>query len=76
METVMADQRTIEQVRSHSADFESGEWIVRPVGPGYRVGAGIYLMVPVDPMKAQRIRHAIERVLDEYSDVSAEAPHK
>lgn len=59
----MSDNRTIEIVRSFSADFEKDEWIVRPVGPGYRVGAGVYLMVPVDPMKTKSAVKAVELAL-------------
>lgn len=60
----MTDARTIETVRSWEIDFETDSWLVKPVAPGYAIGAGIYLMVPVIPENAQRLRNAIEQMLD------------
>jgi hypothetical protein len=54
----------IQQVRSHSIDFETDEWVVRPIGPDYRVGSGIYLMVPIHPMHAQKVKQAIQGILN------------
>lgn len=42
-----SDVRTIELAESVEADFSTRRWAVEPKGQDYRVGAGLYLMVPV-----------------------------
>lgn len=60
----MSDARTIERVRTYSADFESGEWVVRPMWPGARVGAGLYLLVPVPLQHAEAVTQAVQGILN------------
>ena len=46
-----ADSRTFETVRSIEADFTEHRWIVEPLHRPYYVGAGLYLMIPVENAK-------------------------
>ena len=55
------DARTIEIVRTLDVDFDEGKITVCPQDKNYRVGAGLYLMVPVsDSLDAKNLKASLE----------------
>ena len=60
----MTDRRTIESVESQWADFETKEWMVKPLHGDYHVGAGYYLMVPTTGWDHEELKRRIAEVLD------------